>query len=60
MSVWKKFTRPNAGKKTWVTKNVPNLCDDRRDLKKRRFEAVNKRVQRPSRRKRRMRLVLEV
>ena len=33
--------------KTWVTKNVPNLCDDRRDLKRRRFEAVNKRVQDP-------------
>ena len=46
MSVWKKFTRPNAGKNL-IIKNVPNLCDDRGDLKRRRFEAVNKRVQDP-------------
>ena len=26
-------------KKPWVTKDVLNLCDDRRDLKKRRYEA---------------------
>ena len=26
-------------KKPWVTKDVPNLCDERRDLKKKRYEA---------------------
>ena len=43
--------------KTWITKNIPDLCGERRDLKKRRFEAVNKinkRVQRPSRKQRGM------
>ena len=26
-------------KKPWVTKDVLNLCDERRDLKKKRYEA---------------------
>ena len=34
--------------------NVPDLCDERRGLKKRRFEAANKSIQRPSRKQRRM------
>ena len=39
-----------AGKKPWVTKDVLNLCDERRDLKKKRYEAeeygeVNWRIQ---------------
>ena len=28
-----------AGKKPWVTKDVLDLCDERRDLKKKRYEA---------------------
>ena len=28
-----------VGKKPWVTKDVLNLCDERRDLKKKRYEA---------------------
>ena len=42
-----------AGKKPWVTKDVLDLCDERRDLKKKRYEAegakeyseANRRVQ---------------
>ena len=40
-------------KKPWVTKDVPDLCDERRDLKKKRYKAeganeyreANKRIQ---------------
>ena len=31
--------RNAAGKKQWVTKDVLDLCDERRDLKKKRYEA---------------------
>ena len=32
-------------KKPWVTKDVPDLCDDRRDLKKKRYEAEGAKIQ---------------
>ena len=31
--------RNAAGKKPWVTKDVLDFCDERRDLKKKRYEA---------------------
>ena len=48
-------------KKPWVTKDVFDLCDDRRDLKKMRYEAegakeyreANRRIQRQRRKQRR-------
>ena len=47
------LVRNAAGKKPWVTKDVLDLCDERRDLKKKRYEAegakeyreANRRVQ---------------
>ena len=34
------FGKERRRKKSWITKNVLDLCDGRRDLKKRRYEAV--------------------
>ena len=31
--------KERRGKKPWVTKDVLDLCDERRDLKKKRYEA---------------------
>ena len=47
------FGKESRRKKPWVTRNVLDLCDERRDLKKRRYEQegakeyrkANKRVQ---------------
>ena len=33
------LVRNAAGKKLWVTKDVLDLCDERRDLKRKRYEA---------------------
>ena len=33
------FGKERSRKKPWVTKNVLDLCDERRDLKKKRYEA---------------------
>ena len=33
------FSKKRRRKKPWVTKDVLDLCDDRRDLKKKRYKA---------------------
>ena len=45
------FGRNVAEKKPWVTKDVLDLCDERRDLKKKRYEAEGAKEYREAKRR---------
>ena len=45
-----RYSKERRRKKPWVTKDVLDLCDERRDLKKKRYEAGAKEYREANRR----------